>query len=110
MIGTTRAEGLCGLDGVLNSSTRQVGWKPVATVRPGFAFLLLVRRLVGRGFSFRLFFLSFRRGISGAFLLGQLLPRLCGCFCNPGLQFLGIDLFGTRTKEAALVNGYRVLQ
>ena len=30
---------------------------------------------VRRGFGFRLFFLGFRRGIPGAFLLGQLFPR-----------------------------------
>jgi len=95
---------------VLNSSTRQVGWKPVATVRPGFAFLLRVRGLVRRGLCFRLFFLSFRRGISGAFLLGQLFPRFRRRLSNPRLQFLGINPFGSRTKEASFVNGHGVLQ
>ena len=79
-------------------------------MRACFAFLLLVRGLVRRGFFFRLFFLGFRRGIPGAFLFGQLFPRFRGGFGNPGFQFLGIDLFGTRTKEAPLVHGHRVLQ
>jgi hypothetical protein len=110
MIGATRTEGLRGIDGVLDSSPRQMRWKTAPAVRASFAFLLRVSGLVCRGFSFRLFFLGLRRGIPRAFLLGQLFSRLRGGFGNPGLQFLGIDLFGTRTKEAPPVNGHRVLQ
>jgi hypothetical protein len=110
MIRATRTDGLRGIDGVFDPSTRQMRWKTATAVRASFAFLLLIRGLVRRGFCFRLFFLGFRRGIPRAFLLGQLFPRLRGRFGNPGLQFLGIDLFGTRTKEAPLVNGHRVLQ
>ena len=73
-------------------------------------FCSWVRRLVHCGFGFRLFFLGFRRGIPRAFLLSQLFPCFRGGFGNPGLQFLGIDLLRTRTKEAPLVNGHRVLQ
>jgi hypothetical protein len=110
MIRATRTEGLRGIDGVRDPTTRQMRWKAAATVRPGFAFLPLVGGLVRRGFLFRLFFLGFWRGIPRAFLLGQLFPRLRGCLGNPRLQFLGIDLLRTRTKEAPLVNGHRVLQ
>src|SRR5208283_2090747 len=110
MIRATGAEGLRGIDRVLNASTRQMCWKSATAVWASFAFLLLVRRLVRRGLFFRLFFLGFRRGIPRAFLLGQLFLRLRGGFGNPGLQFLGIDLFGTSTKEPPLVNGHRVLQ
>ena len=110
MIGATRTEGLRGINGVFDPSTRQMRWKTATAVRASFAFLLLVSGLVCRGFFFRLFFLGFRRGIPRAFLLGQLFPRLRGGFGNPGLQLLGIDLFRTRTKEAPFVNGHRVLQ
>src|ERR1035441_8838858 len=110
MIRATRAAGLRKIDGVLDPSARQMRWKSSTTVRPGFAFLLRVSGLVRRGFLFRLFFLGFGRRISRAFLLGQLFARLRGGFGNPGLQFLGIDLFRTRTKEAPPVNGHRVLQ
>src|SRR5271165_2687718 len=110
MIRTTRAESLRGIDGVFDPSARQMRWKSAPAVRASLAFLLLVRGLVRRGFFFRLFFLGFGRGIPRAFLLGQLFPRLRGGFGNPRLQFPGIDLFGTRTKEAPLVNGDRVLQ
>src|SRR5208283_308862 len=101
--------------------TRQMRGKTAAAVRASFAFLLVlpvgrfIRRRVrwvgGRvRLFFRLFFLGFGRGIPRAFLLGQLFPRLRRGFGNPGLQFLGINLLRTRTKEAPLVNGYRVLQ
>src|ERR1035441_5149711 len=56
-------------------------WKTGTAVRASFAFLLLVSRLVRRGFFFGLFFLGFRRGIPGAFLLDQLFPRLRGGKC-----------------------------
>src|SRR5271165_7418960 len=110
MIRTTRAESLRGIDGVFDPSARQMRWKSAPAVRASLAFLLLVRGLVRRGFFFRLFFLGFGRGIPRAFLLGQLFPRLRSGFGNPGLQFLGIDLFRTRTKEAPLLNGHRMLQ
>ena len=110
MIRATRTDGLRGIDGVLDSSARQMRWKTATAVRASFAFLLLIRGLVRRGFFFGLFFLGFRRGIPRAFLLGQFFPRLRRRLGNPRLQFLGIDLLRTRTKEAPLINGYRVLQ
>ena len=121
MIRATGADGLRGIDGVLDPSTRQMGWKTAAAVRASFAFLLFL--LVGRSICwrvgwvgravlllFRLFFLGFRRGIAGAFLLGQLFSCFRRRLGNPRLQFLGIDLFRTRTKKAPLVNGHGVLQ
>jgi hypothetical protein len=96
-------------------------WKSAAAVRASFALVLLPR--VGRrirrwrgwasrrlGLLLGLLFLGFGWGISRAFVSGQLFPRLRGRLGNPRLQFLGGDLLGTRTKEAPLVNGYRVLQ
>src|SRR6478736_9965565 len=93
-------------------------WKTSTAVRASFAFLLIL--LVGRSISgwggrrvrllFGLFFLGFRRGISRAFLLGQLFPGFRRRLSNPPLQLLGINLLGSRTKEASLVNGHRVLK
>ncbi len=104
---------------MLDSSTRQMRGKTSATVRASFALLgfLPIRGWVGwvgrgvcRSLLFGLFFLGFGRRISGAFLLGQLFPGF-GCrLGNPRLQFFGINLLGSRTKEASLVNGDRVLQ
>ncbi len=84
--------------------------KTTTAVRSGLAFLLVL--LAGRPVRrfFRFFLLGFRRGISRAFLPGQLCPRLRGGLGNPRLQFPGVDLFRTRTKEAPFVNGHRVLQ
>jgi hypothetical protein len=114
MIRATRTDGLRGIEGVLDPSTRQMRWKTSTAMGASFAFLLFL--LVGRlicwwvRLLFRLFFLGFRRGISGAFLLGQLFPGFRRRLGNPCLQFLGINLLGSRTKEAPLVNGHRVFQ
>src|ERR1035441_2885794 len=44
MIRATRTEGLRGIDGVLDSSARQMRWKTATAVRASFAFLLLDRK------------------------------------------------------------------
>src|SRR6266542_683598 len=96
-------------------------WKTSTAVRASLAFLFLLRVArfisgwvgwVGRRVHllFRLFFLGLRRGISRTFFLGQLFPGFRRRLGNPCLQFLGINLFGSRTKEASLVDGRRVLQ
>src|SRR5579863_5819296 len=102
MIRATRTDGLGWVDGVLDAPTRQMRRKTSTAVWASFAFLLFL--LVGRwdgwigrtvGLLFGLFFLGFRRGISRAFLLGQLFPSFRRRLGNPRLQLLGIDLFGT---------------
>jgi hypothetical protein len=121
MVRATRTADFGGIDRVLDPSPWQMRWKTSAAVRASFAFALFLR--VGRGscwwggwvgrtlgLVFGLFFLGFGWGIPGALLTGQLFPRLGGGLGNPRLQFLGIDLLGTRTKEAPFVNGHRVLQ
>src|SRR6266542_3097954 len=99
-------------------------WKTSTTVRASLAFLFFLRVArfisgwvgwvgwVGRRVHllFRLFFLGLRRRISRTFFFGQLFTSFRCCLGNPRLQFLGINLFGSRTKEASLVNGHRVLQ
>src|SRR6266487_4413678 len=96
-------------------------WKTSTPVRASLAFLFFLRVArfisgwvgwVGRRVHLliRLFFLGLRRRISRTFFFGQLFTSFRCCLGNPRLQFLGINLFGSRTKEASLVNGRRVLQ
>ncbi len=105
MIRATGAHGLGGVDRVFNPAARQMRGKTTTTVRSGLAFLLVL--LVGRPvrWFFRFFLLGFRRGISRAFLPGQLSPRLRGRASSS----LG-SIFSNENQEAPFVNGHRVLQ
>jgi hypothetical protein len=78
---------------------------------PGLALGLLIARGLGGllGF-FGLFLRRLGWGIPGSLFFGHRLPSFLRIPSDARLQLLGIDLLGTRPKEAALVERDRVLQ